>query len=331
MAYIRAHNNRSDVTYKLAMNQFGDKFVRPPLRNVPKAKVPVRSSWPLLFQQPPPDSWDWRTKGVIPPVENQGSMGSSGAVAVTEVLESVHAIRTGQLLRLSVKEVVDCCTLGSGRMMLDDPYECIAKLGGLCSESSYPPAPSTKRTCRSKQCTAIVNDVNTTVHIKKGDEVAMMLAVLQVPLVVSVDASSPSFMFYKSGVYTSPDPSCGASLDHVMQVVGYGKDGEYWILKNSWVNYYYYYYYHHHYSYYHYSYYYYSYYHYSYYHYSYYHYNYYHYSYYHYNYYYYSYYHYSYYHYSYYHYSYYHYSYYYYYYYYYCVFFYTSDSKDIDR
>ena len=67
-----------------------------------------------------------------------------------------------------------------------------------------------------------------------GDESGMVTAVLQRPLVVLIDASRPSFQFYRAGVYE--DSACSDSVDHALQLVGYGLDDgvPFWILKNSW-------------------------------------------------------------------------------------------------
>lgn len=233
MAYIQAHNNRTDVTFTLAMNQFGDKVMKLNGALLPKeittGKSRDLSRHSQLFQ--PPSSWDWRTKGVISTVQNQGQLGDAAAFAVTECLESVDAIRTGRLVSLSKQETQDCCT---HQMLEPDVYECIAKLGGLCTESTYPP--SGTDTCRSAMCTPVSTSVKETVHIPKGDEQAMVTAVLISPLLVYLDASHASFQFYTGGIYNSPSKSCGTNIDHAMQLVGYGQEeGElYWILKNSW-------------------------------------------------------------------------------------------------
>ena len=52
---------------------------------------------------------------------------------------------------------------------------------------------------------------------------------------MGIDASRPTFHFYKSGVYH--DHKCSSvHLDHGVLVVGYGtEDGkDYWLVKNSW-------------------------------------------------------------------------------------------------
>jgi len=44
---------------------------------------------------------DWREKGVISPIKNQGKCGSCWAFASVEAIESYVAINTGELLNLS--------------------------------------------------------------------------------------------------------------------------------------------------------------------------------------------------------------------------------------
>lgn len=55
------------------------------------------------------------------------------------------------------------------------------------------------------------------------------------PLIVTLDASLPTFLHYKSGVYK--DPECSSSkVNHAMLLCGYDRDpifGDYWLIKNS--------------------------------------------------------------------------------------------------
>jgi len=53
-----------------------------------------------------PKSWDWREHGAVTPVENQGQMGAVMAYALAEVIEGLHAIKTGNLV--SVAMLVGC-------------------------------------------------------------------------------------------------------------------------------------------------------------------------------------------------------------------------------
>ena len=56
---------------------------------------------------------DWRTKGVVNPVQNQASCGSCWAFSSIAAMESSHAIQTGELLKLSEQQFVDCSKGGN--------------------------------------------------------------------------------------------------------------------------------------------------------------------------------------------------------------------------
>merc|ERR1711912_159093 len=68
-------------------------------------KAPVAR---LLKTGANPDSIDWRKKGAVTKVKNQGGCGSCWAFSATESVESHYQIASGNLVELAPQTYVNC-------------------------------------------------------------------------------------------------------------------------------------------------------------------------------------------------------------------------------
>jgi len=163
-------------------------------------------------------SVDWRTKGAVNAVQDQGQCGSCWAFSSTAAMEGAHFLKTGKLIKLAEQELVDCDTQSSGcNGGLETWAFEYAKKSGMELGSVYP-YKATAGTCKFSKTKALVN-VNSYTAVPKKSVAQLKAAVDVQPTCVSVEADT-DFQFYKSGILNSK--TCGTNLDHAVTAVGYG-------------------------------------------------------------------------------------------------------------
>jgi len=178
-------------------------------------------------------SVDWRTKGAVTPIKNQGQCGSCWAFSSTGSLEGLAFLKTGKLQSFSEQQLVDCSgsygNEGCNGGLMESALQYTADQG-IELESTYPYT-GEDGTCSYSASKVVFKNKG---YTAANGDAALEKAVNIGPVSVSVEADQDVFQYYTSGVLDSAD--CGTNLDHGVLAVGYGTTGGqgYWIVKNSW-------------------------------------------------------------------------------------------------
>lgn len=206
-----------------------------------------------------PTFLDWRDKGVVTAVKNQGRCGSCWAHAAVETIESARALAGFDLEELSVQQLVSCdsedkgCDGGWYFTAWDDYVE---TTGGLASAADYPYDMKTMHLPRaSPGCVeSLAADVVPGTAVSsfawaappclagacahQNEDLLKRNLASYGPIAIACDAEP--WKTYVGGVVTNATctKSSARKLDHAIQLVGYNEDAEtpYWIVRNSWAD-----------------------------------------------------------------------------------------------
>ncbi|GLJ05594.1 hypothetical protein SUGI_0020900 [Cryptomeria japonica] len=182
-----------------------------------------------------PSSLDWREKGAVTNVKDQGSCGDCWAFSATGAIEGINSIFTGSLVSLSEQELCDCDTSynsGCDGGLMDYAFQWVIRNGGIDTEEDYPYV-GAEKTCNRKKVNRQVVTIDDYIDIPANNERALLQAVAKQPVSVGISGGGRAFQLYSDGIFTGP---CTSSLDHAALIVGYGSQNglAYWIVKNSW-------------------------------------------------------------------------------------------------
>jgi cathepsin L len=238
--FIESHN-RQNLGFTVAMNQFGDLTLEEFSQLYLGMKVDASNLIQKNVHSDPDfigdDTVDWRAKGAVTAVKNQGQCGSCWAFSTTGSVEGAWQLKKSSLVSLSEQNLVDCSSaqgnMGCDGGLMDSAFDYIIQTQGIDTEASY------KYTAKDGQCKFNKANVGATItsykDVQAKSEPSLQSAINMQPVSVAIDAAHSSFQFYHSGVYY--EKACSpTSLDHGVLAVGYGTQSgsDYYIVKNSW-------------------------------------------------------------------------------------------------
>ena len=250
VGFALGHNAFSDVTHREFVERLG--LVVPPEGASPREEQGATGVFGRVGKWLSPGMLpafrvDWREKGAVTGVKDQGHCGSCWAFSTTGSVEGAHAIATGKLQAYSEQELVDCSprslgTFGCRGGLMDKAFEWLEG-HVLVPEEAYPYVAHENGFCRTNMTSAAAGGikVKSFEDVPRNDVVALLRAIEDVgPISIAVDAGSPRWMMYKSGVYEDDTPT--GTLNHGVLAVGYTLrapprtlfGSSFVVVKNSW-------------------------------------------------------------------------------------------------
>ncbi|XP_040495398.1 cathepsin F isoform X2 [Ursus maritimus] len=215
----------------LTEEEFRTIYLNPLLRENRGKKMRLAKS---IGDSAPPE-WDWRNKGAVTQVKDQGMCGSCWAFSVTGNVEGQWFLKRGSLLSLSEQELLDCDKVDKACLggLPSNAYSAIKTLGGLETEDDYSYRGHVQ-TCSfsAKKARVYIND---SVELSQNEQKLVAWLAQKGPISVAINAFG--MQFYRHGISHPLRPLCSPWLiDHAVLLVGYGNRSgiPFWAIKNSW-------------------------------------------------------------------------------------------------
>ncbi len=180
-----------------------------------------------------PESVDWKAKGAVTGIKDQGTCGSCWAFSTVGGVEGAYFLARGTLLSFSEQQLVDCAGQSFGNAGCDGgdlpgSFKYYEEYG-VETETSYPYMNS-DQVCHS-EADKMVAKVKNYAQVEQYSDEALKEAVSEQPVSVCIDSSHLGA--YSGGVVDVATCGPNAQIDHCVLLYGY-KGDEYWMLKNSW-------------------------------------------------------------------------------------------------
>merc|ERR1712113_31413 len=229
-----AEINSQDLGWEAGLNLFSDMTeaeknqylgVNMSLSYTPGEPLP-------LTNEPLTSGIDWRQKGGVTGVKNQGSCGSCWTFGAVGSLEGVHKAATGSLVTFAEQELLDCVYEGQrdgcdGGWMQD---------GFTYIQNNQRIAPSSAVSYRAQDGACNYRSVANGLKVRctgqysvPGSESGHLSGLARGPIAVAFEVTDAT-QKYSGGVFR--DTTCSGSANHAVTMVGY--DSQKIAIKNSW-------------------------------------------------------------------------------------------------
>lgn len=242
--FINNHNNNDTNSFSLRLNNFADEDPKTLKRNlfsfdIEKKEIAENMNNDVLLgvngePYKMPLSLDYRKKGVVTPVKNQGRCGSCWAFSSIGALESKHALKTGMLKNFSEQKLVDCSKSNHGCNggFMHEAFNDLLLTNGVTLEKDYPYV-GTVNTCKDIPVYKDFNFLGYNFVLSHSSK-ALMEALQKNPVSIALAGDPMKFLFYGEGIFDCEE--CSIKNNHAVLLVGYElkNDIPYWIIKNSW-------------------------------------------------------------------------------------------------
>jgi len=234
---VHNHNNSYKHSYTLGLNKFADMTSAEFKQTYLSTKKSTKTTKHITKDFPKTDltSIDWRQRGGVTHVKDQGQCGSCWAFSTTGGLEGLNAVTNGSLQSYSEQQLVDCAggeygNQGCNGGLMDDAFRYTADHGidfesdyGYTAEDGYCMAGSNTPAFRNRS----YSDV-------ESSNQGLLNALANQP--VSVGINGDGIQLYFGGIFDEWDGCDPESIDHGVLAVAFGESQgqKTYTIKNSW-------------------------------------------------------------------------------------------------